>query len=68
MLLKEVYNHEFLQNLSNTILKFDKKFDEKEFLKIAKGKTWEDKSLKERMRAITQGYGTQPSASFRCSR
>ena len=53
MLLKEVYNHEFLQNLSNTILKFDKKFDEKEFLKIAKGKTWEDKSLKERMRAIT---------------
>ena len=58
MILKEVYNQEFLKKLSDTIVKFDKKFDVKKFLKIAEEKSqsdkfWSDQSLKERMRSIT---------------
>ena len=52
MILKEVYNSRFLQNLSQTITKFDKKFDQKSFLEIGKNKSWAEKSLKQRMRAI----------------
>ncbi len=53
MLLKEVYNSQFLQNLAAAILQIDKSFDATKFLKITHQKSWEEKALKERMRAIS---------------
>ncbi len=53
MLLKEVYNQEFLKNLSEAIFEIDKNFDVKNFLKISQEKNWHDLALKQRMRAIT---------------
>jgi len=53
MLLKEVYNPQFLQNFAAAILQIDKSFDAKKFLKITNQKSWEEKALKERMRAIS---------------
>ena len=52
MLLKEVYDKVFLKNLCDAILPFDKNFDEKGFFSIS-NLTWNDKALKERMRAIS---------------
>lgn len=52
MLLKEVYSNEFLQELTAAILSLDKKFDDKKFLRNFVGKSWEDKALKQRMRAV----------------
>ena len=53
MLLKEVYNKKFLQCLSSTIHSIDKNFDSRKFLKICSKKSWEEKELKQRMRAVT---------------
>ncbi len=53
MLLKEIYDQEFLQTLANTASKIDKKFDEKKFLKNFTNKNWFAKELKQRMRAVT---------------
>jgi 3-methyladenine DNA glycosylase AlkC len=53
MLLKEVYNQQFLDNLSETIFAIDKKFDRKNFLKNFAQKNWQEKALKQRMRAIS---------------
>jgi 3-methyladenine DNA glycosylase AlkC len=53
MLLKEVYNSDFLQSLALAISNFDESFDSKNFLKISHEKDWEEKELKQRMRAIT---------------
>ncbi len=52
MLLKEVYNDEFLNRLAAVILKLDKNFAAKKFLQILK-KNWHTKELKQRMRAIS---------------
>jgi len=52
MLLKEVYNQEFLKTLANTAARFDKKFAVKNFLKIFANKDWAKKELKQRMREI----------------
>ncbi len=52
MNLKEVYNPKFLQKLANTISKIDQKFRVKEFSSIADTKSWKEKELKQRMRAI----------------
>lgn len=51
MLLKEVYSDEFLQRLSDVILKFDKKFNAEKFLKISHDLKAQE--LKQRMRSIT---------------
>lgn len=48
MLLKEVYNREFLTRLAAAT----PKLDQKKFLKIL-AKDWAEKSLKQRMRAVT---------------
>jgi len=53
MLLKEVYNQQFLDNLSEAISAIDKNFDRKNFLKNFSKKSWEEKALKQRMRAIS---------------
>ncbi len=52
MLLKDVYNENFLQDFCQAILCFDKNFLVKDFLKITKN-NWQDKSLKQRMRMIS---------------
>jgi len=49
MNLKEVYNQNFLEDLSKSIIDFD----QKKFLKIT-SLDWQEKSLKERMRAISR--------------
>jgi 3-methyladenine DNA glycosylase AlkC len=53
MLLKEVYDDYFLIALAKTLSVFDKKFDQKNFLKNLQNQDWADKALKQRMRAIT---------------
>lgn len=52
MQLKEVYNQQFLQNLSDACLQIDKKFAAENFLQKLCGKNWQEKELKQRMRAI----------------
>ncbi|MDX2082969.1 MAG: DNA alkylation repair protein [Rickettsiales bacterium] len=53
MLLKEVYNDQFLNHLAKTIFSIDRNFNQKKFLENFPKKTWQEKSLKQRMRAIT---------------
>jgi 3-methyladenine DNA glycosylase AlkC len=62
MLLKEVYNQQFLENLATTIVKFDQSFDIKIFLNTLKKQHWSDLSLKQRMRAITKALDQNLSA------
>lgn len=52
-LLKEVYNSEFIENLSISISKFDSSFNQKNFKEFLLNNSWCEKSLKERMRAIS---------------
>lgn len=52
-LLKEVYNSEFIENLSISTYKFDSNFNQKKFIKFLLNNSWYEKSLKERMRAIS---------------
>ena len=51
MLLKEIYNQDFLLKLSEAILQFDEHFNKNKFLKILE--SWQEKALKQRMRSIT---------------
>lgn len=53
MLLKEVYNQNFLKHLADVSLLVDAKFDHKNFLKNFAKKDWQEKALKQRMRAIS---------------
>lgn len=53
MQLKEVYNQKFVQSLADIALEVDRKFDAKKFLQLCSGKSWQEKELKQRMRAIT---------------
>jgi 3-methyladenine DNA glycosylase AlkC len=53
MLLKEVYNHDFLKNLAQAVLVCDKNFLAEEFCSINK-QEWQRLELKERMRFITR--------------
>lgn len=53
MLLKEVYDNEFVNRLAKTLAVIDKKFDQKKFLANFQKKDWDEKPLKQRMRAIT---------------
>ena len=52
MLLKEVYSKDFLFLLAKTIKIFDNNFAEKKFLELLDA--WDEKELKQRMRAISQ--------------
>lgn len=52
MLLKEVYDRKFLENLAQIAARYDKKFDAKKFLDIPQ-KNWQPLELKERMRFIS---------------
>jgi len=52
VLLKEVYNKKFLNDLSSTISSFESRFLNKKFLEIIEN-SWEEKSLKQRMREIS---------------
>jgi 3-methyladenine DNA glycosylase AlkC len=51
MLLKEVFNHEFLQKLAAAFLVVDEDFDVQKFFKNFE-KNWQEKELKQRMRAV----------------
>ena len=63
MLLKEVYSSQFLENLTETIAKIDKKFDRQNFLqKTYLAKSWQQKELKQRMRAVTIALNQSLSA------
>lgn len=53
MNLKEEYNIDFILSLANNFLKADSTFNSKLFVKKAKHINWEEKELKERMRATT---------------
>lgn len=55
MLLKDIYNKVFIENLADSIAKFDDKFSSDTLLKIERCESWKDLSLKQRMRAITHG-------------
>jgi 3-methyladenine DNA glycosylase AlkC len=56
VLLKEVYNQRFLNDLAAEISRLDADFDAKRFLKILQ-KDWQEKPLKTRMRAISKALG-----------
>ncbi len=52
MLLKEVYNQDYLKLLGTTILAVEKSFDLQGFLKNFSKEDWQEKELNERKRAI----------------
>ena len=52
-LLKNIYDTKFLTNLAQEISKYDIDFDKENFVKSLLEDNWQDKELKERMRAIT---------------
>ncbi len=53
MLLKEVYNQHFLEKLADAALAVDHKFSVTNFLRKTLHNNWQEKELKQRMRAIT---------------
>ncbi|MFT4718309.1 MAG: 3-methyladenine DNA glycosylase AlkC [Rickettsiales bacterium] len=53
MLLKNIYNQEFITNLSENLEIFCKKFNKNLFVKQIFNQNWKDYSLKERMRHIS---------------
>lgn len=63
MQLKEVYNRDFLQSFADAVLLADKKFAAQKFLKNCSGKNWQEKELKQRMRAIALALDESLSAN-----
>jgi len=53
ILLKDIYNQDFLDELASEIAIYDKEFRKKEFVNSLIKNCWNQKELKERMRAIT---------------
>lgn len=54
MLLKDIYNKDFLKNLAQSIKETDKKFNQEDFINSLLNNDWQDQSLKQRMRLITK--------------
>lgn len=63
MLLKEVYNKDFLKLLDKAISSSDPKFNSQNFLQILNN-SWPKKELKERMRAIVLAMAENLSAKY----
>lgn len=58
MLLKEVYNQEFIDNILDCLKKFDPEFSSKKFLFEIKSSNYQNLELKERMNLLTQAINS----------